>query len=337
MTEAYDNPLWKCVGRADVFAQQMPEGNYFPVRRPLTVDDVDEHLAGQWSIGTYVINPIAEKCYVNFVVFDLDTYEKTELDTLKECVMYAVDPLADPGAYECLLLESSGGKGHHVWLFFDQPIEAYRARAWLEASFWPRWNQRSETGRALEVFPKQDRISEGGFGNLVKLPLGVHARTGVRSEIVGCQDWAPGLESVRGMDTSDMPQYTASQPKVTDVITATTPTGVLTGTGPVARFLRGDVQQGERNSAFHAFFTWAAWNIHLPSDLAWEWWQRLNEELPDPESDEDEVRTTMESAYTRPPADAAEPRPTRRRPTDGGEHRRLPRDQRVAAMRAERG
>ena len=30
----------------------------------------------------------------------------------------------------------------------------------------------------IEVFPKQDEVNEGGFGNLLRLPLGVHRRTG---------------------------------------------------------------------------------------------------------------------------------------------------------------
>ena len=31
------------------------------------------------------------------------------------------------------------------------------------------------------MFPKQIKVVEGGFGNLVKLPLGVHRKTGQRS------------------------------------------------------------------------------------------------------------------------------------------------------------
>jgi hypothetical protein len=40
----------------------------------------------------------------------------------------------------------------------------------------------------LEVFPKQDHVSGQGFGNLVKLPLGVHRKTGKRSYFYECPD-----------------------------------------------------------------------------------------------------------------------------------------------------
>ena len=38
---------------------------------------------------------------------------------------------------------------------------------------------------SLEVFPKQDRLTGKGYGNLVKLPLGVHRVSGRRSRFVG--------------------------------------------------------------------------------------------------------------------------------------------------------
>jgi hypothetical protein len=40
----------------------------------------------------------------------------------------------------------------------------------------------------LEVFPKQDAPGGKGFGNLVKLPLGLHRTTGKRSFFLGCAD-----------------------------------------------------------------------------------------------------------------------------------------------------
>ena len=40
----------------------------------------------------------------------------------------------------------------------------------------------------LEVFPKQDRLSGKGYGNLVKLPLGIHRLTGKRSVFTDCAD-----------------------------------------------------------------------------------------------------------------------------------------------------
>lgn len=310
MTFVTTNPLRPFVGREDIFAQQNPNGSYFPVRRPLEDADLREHLTGGASYGTYTLIPDEdyEKFYVKYVVFDLDTGDE-DIDDLCEMVNDLVD---DPTAMEqdYLLLERSGGKGYHIWLFLDEPIEAYRARAWVEENFTQRWLDAK--GYPIEVFPKQDRLAVGGLGNLVKLPLGVHARTGNRSEVVPYGLWATELGSVRGYPTKGIPKYDDRKPTKVAAITAETPTGILTGEGPVSRFLRGEIGQGERNFAFHAFFTWTAWNLHLPNDLAWDWCLRLNDALDTPEADEASINATMESAYSRPPADAAEPRQARR-------------------------
>ena len=316
------------VGRSSVFAEQSKSGAYYPVRRSITDDDIQEHLAGLWSIGTYTITPAKNgKFYVNYVVFDLDTGE-TNLDVLIECVEHLVDPLERE--YPMLLLERSGGKGYHVWLFFDGPVEAYRVRAWLDHEFWPRWNLQTNA-TPLEVFPKQDSLSEGGMGNLVKLPLGVHAVSGKRSETVDLgHHWISEVIDIRGLSEKLIPEYEQAKPEVREAITAATPTGILLADGPVSRLLQGEVVKGERNGAFHAFFTWTAWNVHLPKPLAWEWCEQLNEALAEPEGDEDSIRKTMDSAYARPPADAASPRPSRGSAPSTSGYSRTPRSERMA-------
>lgn len=130
------------IHRSDVFAVQQPTGAYFPERRPLEDDDVLEHLAGFSSIGTYVIRP--EDQTVKYVVFDLDTYDEEETSWLCKCVEEFVLSAAaggDASALRALQLESSGGKGHHIWLHLSEPVPAARVRAWLQASFWPLWER----------------------------------------------------------------------------------------------------------------------------------------------------------------------------------------------------
>ena len=41
------------VHRKDVFAKQLPNGAYIPVRREITDDDIDEHLKGNKTYGLY--------------------------------------------------------------------------------------------------------------------------------------------------------------------------------------------------------------------------------------------------------------------------------------------
>jgi hypothetical protein len=74
-------------------------------------------------------------------------------------------------------LERSGsGRGWHVWLFFDAPAQAGLVRRVLFALL-PRAtladgaDADARTNAGVEVFPKQDRIPPGGFGNMVWLPF----------------------------------------------------------------------------------------------------------------------------------------------------------------------
>lgn len=101
----------------------------------------------------------------------------------------------------------SGGKGLHVYGFTgSRPASEQRTLAeailldlGLEPSrgdnFWrTQWDSYCE----IEVFPKQDSVGEGGYGNLVRFPLGKHQSTGRWSRFLTTE--APLSEFVQ-MDT----------------------------------------------------------------------------------------------------------------------------------------
>lgn len=149
--------LWTCVGRRSDYAVQQRDGRYFRVKRPVTRAVLARHLAGQMNIGTYVRD---EEGRCSFAVFDADqTNGLTVLVDLQA-------ELANQGfpAY----LEHSR-RGGHLWLFFHEPCPAELVRAWLLPL--------AET-RHLELFPKQS--GNRGVGSLIRLPLGIHQRSGKR-------------------------------------------------------------------------------------------------------------------------------------------------------------
>jgi hypothetical protein len=113
------------------------------------------------------------------------------------------------------LIEFSGGKGFHFWYFFDPPLEAATTRRLLERV------RASIAGDLqafeIEVFPKQDAHSGKGFGNLVKLPLGVHRLSGKRSFFIECADRSNDaqlafLAGVRPVDPKLLTGYLAASP-----------------------------------------------------------------------------------------------------------------------------
>ena len=74
-------------------------------------------------------------------------------------------------------LERSGsGKGWHLWCFFDPPLKADRARILAralipeEVTLGTGEVVRTNTGRGVEIFPKQAKVEKKGYGNLVWLP-----------------------------------------------------------------------------------------------------------------------------------------------------------------------
>lgn len=292
------------VNRADVFAEQQPDGSYFPVRSRLTADDVAEHLSGMASYGSYVIDP-ANQC-VTYVCWDLDIMDEEAADmlcSLVEQMVRSPDILPPrPGAWDnCTLREFSGNKGTHVWLFFDAPVHAEKVRRWVAADFMPAWVEvANEKGwpAALEVFPKQDTVPEGGFGNLVKLPLGVHRVSGARSEIVGCRGWPTEITGVVPLPASLVPDRTVA---VGMTRRHGERAGRGQGTGPATPFpcvdtiMREGVGQGQRDRAmFHLALY--CYGHGLDQDLALEVCNRANENFQPPLR-ASEVTAKVASAY----------------------------------------
>lgn len=287
-------------GRTDVYAEQQESGAYFPVLAPLTGEVVDEHLAGFASYGSYVVDPTPQ-C-VRFVMFDLDTHDTGATSALCQLVEDMVkaawgwDAWATPPDLPCLLKEASGNKGTHVWLLFDGPVLAARVRQWVARDFEPRW--RDLGYKMLEVFPKQDAVEVGGFGNLVKLPLGCHRVSGNFSEFLPQGSWAISVDTVEGFPVALIPviepdadrrQVKAGGRPPRDKSTPSTPFAC------VDELLEHGAPKGCRDLAlFHLamFF----YGHGLDEDLAQEMCMRANEKF-DPPMKESEVRTKVTSAY----------------------------------------
>jgi hypothetical protein len=185
-------------GREDCFARQWvnkPEAKqgYVPVRRPMGEHDVEEHLSGKKTYGIYLLRSDSS---VKTAVVDVDldarfrnrrlSQEDTSLIRRERAYMFTrIGDLArDAGLAP--VAEFSGGKGFHFWFFFARPVAAGKARRPLEQI--SRMLGKDLSAFQIEVFPKQDSLSGKGFGNLVKLPLGVHRLTGKRSYFVACHD-----------------------------------------------------------------------------------------------------------------------------------------------------
>ena len=180
-------------GRRGVHAVQTKMGKswgYLPNRRDLLEDDIRAHLSGDKTLGIYLtdINNTS-----SLMVFDLDVrkqYMKNYAQSHEERARIN-DLLAESCKKMCDLcsasglqpmVEKSGNKGLHFWFFSAEPIACKYWRA-LGNWFFRRLNFYPDE-LSWELFPKQDKVAEDGLGNLVKLPLGTHRKTGKLSLFV---------------------------------------------------------------------------------------------------------------------------------------------------------
>ena len=78
----------------------------------------------------------------------------------------------------CSIERSRSGNGAHVWIFFEQPLPASKARRLGNTILTEAMERYGRmTFKSYDrFFPNQDRLPEGGFGNLVALPLQGKAR-----------------------------------------------------------------------------------------------------------------------------------------------------------------
>jgi superfamily II DNA or RNA helicase/very-short-patch-repair endonuclease len=77
-----------------------------------------------------------------------------------------------------ILERSRSGNGGHLWLFFSEPVPARLARELGSSLLTAAAERHAHPGLDSydRLFPNQDTMPQGGFGNLIALPLQKHAR-----------------------------------------------------------------------------------------------------------------------------------------------------------------
>ena len=140
---------------------------------PLTNKDIYDHLAGKDKYGRDVIGlyPMLkdETCKLLCLDFDEEDFKEAVSAFRRVCEMYNV-----PISVEI----SRSGNGAHIWMFFEEAITSATARK-LGTSLLTKAmeNNESVTFKSYDrLFPNQDTMPNGGFGNLIALPLQGNAR-----------------------------------------------------------------------------------------------------------------------------------------------------------------
>ena len=129
---------------------------------PLTEDIVLKHLKGEIGIGIYPLLP-GDVCNFLAIDFDKKTYEKDVSAFWSIC-----DELNVPIYVE----RSRSGNGAHVWIFFEGSVLAKVARKLGNILLTKTIEKGSlDLSSYDRLFPNQDTMPKGGFGNLIALPF----------------------------------------------------------------------------------------------------------------------------------------------------------------------
>ncbi len=135
---------------------------------PLSDAVIYDHLAGEHTVGVY---PLLgdDNCYFLAVDFDEADWQEDA-----KAFMLSCHELGVPAALEI----SRSGRGAHAWVFFGGRVSARDARRLGTAIISHTCSRTRQLKLASydRLFPNQDTMPKGGFGNLIALPLQKHPR-----------------------------------------------------------------------------------------------------------------------------------------------------------------
>jgi len=140
-------------GQTNIYGTYNPKsGKSWQVKQPVTDEVINKHLEGIQPFGVYLLT----KDKTSSVVADFD------------------DPNGNPPrdlyiiAKHCglnLYIEISKSKGYHSWIFFEEPVPAYKARLVM------KYMLNEIEMFDIEIFPKQNTLNHSLFGNFINTPL----------------------------------------------------------------------------------------------------------------------------------------------------------------------
>ena len=177
-------------GNPRCFARAYNNGRhcgYIPVARPMDEADIMAHLLGRETIGLYLLDQ--DQIYCSCLDLDIET---RIMDTCYhnhpgEFAAYENRVLQQARRFEqslrqlglAPLLEQSGYKGYHLWLFFAGPVPARQVICLWKILL--RHIGAAPRGIKREIFPREERAHGRKLGSLIKLPLGLHPQNQARS------------------------------------------------------------------------------------------------------------------------------------------------------------
>jgi hypothetical protein len=156
------------LNRVDCYPLQLSNGKFVRVKQPLTWGLVNAHLRGALTLGAYALDAQSRARWLCCDVDDADSF--SVLQQMARDLQAQTIP-----AY----LERSR-HGGHLWLF-TTPLPGAALRRFGRQLLIPYSLPK------VELYPKQERLTSGS-GSLVRLPLGIHRKSGKRYSFITLED-----------------------------------------------------------------------------------------------------------------------------------------------------
>lgn len=178
---------------------------------------IRQHLTGAQVMGVYPMLK-NESCYFLAMDFDKEHWLDDVKAIMKTCCEEGI-----PAAVE----RSRSGNGGHVWVFFSEEVPAPLVRRLGSFLITKTMSRRYQMDMKSydRLFPNQDTMPKGGFGNLIALPFQKEAMVNGNSLFID-RDGKPYpdqwvfLASVKKMSCKDIEAMTEQAVKAGEVIAA---------------------------------------------------------------------------------------------------------------------
>ncbi len=152
-------------GKSGKYYYFRPEVKATKERIPLKSDTIAAHISGWITLAFYAINPKSQAC--KWLAVDGDY--ATALDDLKKLrETFAADGIE--------ALSETSRRGGHLWVFNKEPLPAGMLRLYVlnKANMLGVPVKKRSATDGIELFPRQDSVGKGEFGNAIRAPFGVH-------------------------------------------------------------------------------------------------------------------------------------------------------------------
>lgn len=190
-----------------------------PNRELSLLDDIAirKHLEGAQVLGIYPMLKNENCCFLA-VDFDKEGWQENVFAFKETCLREGI-----PVAIE----RSRSGNGAHAWIFFEEEISAVLARRLGSFLITQTMKNRYQLDMKSydRLFPNQDTMPKGGFGNLIAMPLQKIARIKGNSVFIddNCAPYIDQwkfLSALRKMSFNDVDKITNEAYKKGQIISA---------------------------------------------------------------------------------------------------------------------